>query len=37
MAPAVTDPDFARIVGAWSTMPAHIRGAIIALVQTVGH
>jgi len=31
-----TDPDLARIVNAWPELPAHIRAAVLALVQTTG-
>jgi hypothetical protein len=30
------DPDLARLVDAWPTLPAHIRAAVLALVQTAG-
>jgi hypothetical protein len=33
---AVTDPDLARILDAWPTLPAHIKAAILALMATVG-
>jgi hypothetical protein len=32
-APAVSDPDLARILAAWPTLPAHIKAAIVALMQ----
>jgi hypothetical protein len=31
-APAVSDPDLARILDAWPTLPAHIKAVIAALV-----
>jgi hypothetical protein len=30
------DPDLARLVDAWPALPAHIRAAVLALVQTCG-
>ena len=30
------DPELARLVDAWPTLPAHIRAAVLALVQTAG-
>jgi hypothetical protein len=31
---ALTDPDLARIVGAWPTLPKAIRRAVLALIET---
>jgi hypothetical protein len=31
---ALTDPDLARIVGAWPTLPEPIRRAVLALIET---
>jgi hypothetical protein len=30
----VTDPNLVHILGAWPTLPDHIRAAVLALVQT---
>ena len=30
------DPDLARLLAAWPTLPPHIRAALLALVQTAG-
>ena len=32
----IADGDLARVVEAWPTLPAHIRAAVLALVETVG-
>jgi hypothetical protein len=32
--PVCTDPDLARVVEAWPTLPDHIRAAILALAST---
>jgi hypothetical protein len=29
-----TDPDLARLIDDWPTLPSHIRTAVLALVQT---
>jgi hypothetical protein len=31
-----TDPDLARVVEAWPDLPAHIRAAVLALLQSAG-
>jgi hypothetical protein len=31
---AATDPDLARVLDAWPTLPPHVRAAILALVAT---
>jgi hypothetical protein len=33
-AEAETDPDLARVIGAWPNLPPHIRAAVLALVGT---
>jgi hypothetical protein len=33
---ALTDPDLARVIGAWGLLPQHIRIAILALIHTAG-
>ena len=33
-AAAETDPDLARLVDAWPTLPPHIKAAVLALVAT---
>ena len=33
---AESDPDLARILTAWPTLPAHLRAAMLALIGTVG-
>jgi hypothetical protein len=34
--PTVHDTDLARIVEAWTMLPAHIKAAVLALVNTGG-
>jgi hypothetical protein len=29
-----TDPDLARVIDAWPTLPPHIRAAVLALIGT---
>jgi hypothetical protein len=29
------NPDLARVVAAWPDLPAHIKAAVLALIQTV--
>jgi hypothetical protein len=32
----VSDPDLARVVTAWPSLPPHIRAAVLALIGTAG-
>jgi len=34
--PALADPDLARVVEAWATLPGQIRRAVLALIQAGG-
>jgi hypothetical protein len=33
--PMPTDPDLARVLDAWTTLPAPIKAAVLALIHTV--
>jgi hypothetical protein len=35
-AAAATDPDLARVLAAWPTMPDPIRRAVLALIESTG-